>query len=175
MFISGFIRKRQAIDMSDKDTEKIVVEDLDPGFRDEVASLPGGGNIKKCFACGTCAAGCPVTNIDEEYNCRKIIRQVLFGMRDEVLKSPLIWFCVMCYRCYARCPQQVNFTDVMRALRHLAVRDGHAPPDLLAGSDEIDRLSQMVRRDLIKNTVEGRKQVVEELKAKISRAAEEHS
>ena len=157
--------------MSDKDTEKIVVEDLDPGFRDEVASLPGGENIKKCYACGSCAAGCPVTNIDEEYNCRKIIRQVLFGMRDEVLKSPLIWFCVMCYRCYARCPQQVNFTDVMRALRYLAVRDGHAPPDVLASSEEIDRLSQMVRRDLIKNTVEGRKQVVEELKAKIGQAS----
>ncbi len=159
--------------MNEEDAAKIVVEDLDPGFRDEVASLPGGENIKKCFACGTCAAGCPVTNIDEEYNCRKIIRQVLFGMREDVLKSPLIWFCVMCYRCYARCPQEVNFTDVMRALRHLAVRDGHAPADMLSSSDEIDRLAQLVRRDLVKNTVEGRKQVVEALKAKISQAHEE--
>ncbi len=157
--------------MNEEDSGKIVVEDLDPGFRDEVASLPGGENIKKCFACGTCSAGCPVTNIDEEYNCRKIIRQVLFGMREEVLKSPLIWFCIMCYRCYARCPQQVNFTDVMKVLRHLAVRDGHAPADMLASNDEIDRLAQMVRRDMVKNTVEGRKQVVEELKAKIGQVS----
>lgn len=156
----------------DQGTDKIVVEDLDPAFRDEVASLPGGENIMKCFACGTCAAGCPVTNIDEEYDCRKIIRQVLFGMREEVLKSPAIWFCVMCYRCYARCPQEVNFTDVMRALRHLAIRDGFAPADMLADSDEIDRLAQMVRRDLVKDTVEGRKQMVEELKAKLARAGE---
>ncbi len=153
--------------MSKEDSEKIVVEDLDPGFRDEVASVPGGENIKKCFACGTCSAGCPVTNVDEEYNCRKIIRQVLFGMREEVLKSPLIWFCVMCYRCYARCPQQVNFTDVMRALRYLAVRDGHAQAEMLANSDEIDRLAQLIRRDLVKSTVEGRKEVIEELKAKM--------
>ncbi len=55
------------------ETDRVVVEDLDTSFCDEVASLPGGENIKKCFACGTCAAGCPVTNIDEEYNCRKII------------------------------------------------------------------------------------------------------
>lgn len=156
----------------DQGADKIVVEDLDPAFRDEVASLPGGENIMKCFACGTCAAGCPVTNIDEEYDCRKIIRQVLFGMREEVLKSPVIWFCVMCYRCYARCPQEVNFTDVMRALRHLAIRDGFAPADMLADSDEIDRLAQMVRRDLVKGTVEGRKQMVEELKAKLARAGE---
>ncbi|MFH1730573.1 MAG: 4Fe-4S dicluster domain-containing protein [Planctomycetota bacterium] len=156
----------------DQGTDKIVVEDLDPTFRDEVASLPGGENIMNCFACGTCSAGCPVTNIDEQYDCRKIIRQVLFGMREEVLKSPVIWFCLMCYRCYARCPQEVNFTDVMRALRHLAIRDGFAPADMLADSDEIDRLAQMVRRDMVKNTVEGRKQMVEELRAKLGRPAE---
>ncbi|MHC4713296.1 MAG: 4Fe-4S dicluster domain-containing protein [Planctomycetota bacterium] len=158
--------------MSKEDTEKIVVEELDPGFRDEVASLPGGENIRKCFACGTCAAGCPVTNVDEEYNCRRIIRQILLGMREEVLKSPVIWFCIMCYRCYARCPQQVNFTDVMKVLRHLAVKDGHAPKDMFADSDEIDRLAQLMRRDMIKGTVEGRKQIIEEIKAKIDQGKE---
>ena len=153
------------------ETERIVVEDLDPGFRDEVASLPGGENIKKCFACGTCAAGCPVTNIDDEYNSRTIIRKVLLGMREEVLKSPAIWLCIMCYRCYARCPQEVNFTDVMRALRHLAIKEGYAPADMLASSDEIDRLSQLIRRDMIKDTVTGRRQVIEEIKARLDQAS----
>ncbi|MFC1461283.1 4Fe-4S dicluster domain-containing protein [Verrucomicrobiota bacterium] len=148
-------------------TDTIVAEDLDPGFCDEVASMPGGENIRKCFACGTCAAGCPVTNIDEEYNSRKIIRQILFGMRKEVLSSPVIWFCVMCYRCTARCPQEVNFTDIMRVLRHLAIKNDYAPQDMLASSDEVDRLAQTVRRDMIKGTVEGRKKVIEELKAKL--------
>ncbi len=159
-------------DMADEGKDDcIVVDELDPGFTDEVASLPGGENIRKCFACGTCAAGCPVTGIDEEYNCRKIIRQVLMGMRDDVLKSPVIWLCVMCYRCYARCPQQVNFTDVMRALRHLAIKHGHAPADMFASSEEVDRLAQMIRRDMIKGTAEGRKQVVEEIKAKLDGAS----
>jgi len=153
--------------MEEAGTNRIVVEDLNPGFVDEIASLPGGENIKKCFACGTCAAGCPVTNIDEDYNCRKIIRQILFGMKEEVLKSPVIWLCIMCYRCYARCPQEVNFTDVMRVLRYLAVKNGYAPEDMLKSSDEVDRLAQMIRRDMIKNTVEGRKKVIEEIKAKI--------
>ncbi len=156
--------------MNTDDSSKIVVEELDESFRDEVASLPGGENIKKCFACGTCSAGCPVTNIDEAYNCRRIIRQVLFGMREEVLKSPLIWFCLLCYRCTARCPQQVNFTDIMKVLRHLAVKGGHAPADMLDNSEEISRLANIVRRDLVKDTIEGRKQVIEELKAKIGQA-----
>ncbi len=153
--------------MSKELASKIVVENLDAGFRDEVAAVPGGENIRKCFACGTCAAGCPVTNVDEEYNCRKIIRQVLMGLRQEVLKSPVIWLCALCYRCTSRCPQGVNFADVMRALRFLARRDGVAPPDVPADNDEIDRLTQLIRRDLIKADAGGRKAAIQELQAKI--------
>ena len=140
----------------------IVVDDLDVSFCDEVASLPGGENIMKCFA-----AGCPVTAIDESYNSRRIIRQILLGMREEVLRSPAIWFCMMCYRCTARCPQEVNFTDIMRVLRHLAIKHGYAPADMLSNSDEVDRYAQMIRRDLIQNTMEGRKKVIQEIKNKI--------
>ena len=158
--------------MSKNDLNTIVMEDLDPGFRDEVALMPGGSNIKKCYACGTCAAGCPVTGIDEDYNCRTIIRKVLYGMREEVLRSPAIWLCVMCYRCYARCPQQVNFTDIMRALRHLAVRDGFAPAHMLAKEDEFDKKAQMVRRDLVKAAINGKNPVKKAvvLKTKKSKA-----
>jgi heterodisulfide reductase subunit C2 len=151
--------------------DAIVIEDLDPGFLDEVAAMPGGANIKKCFACGTCAAGCPVTNIDEEYNSRTLIRKILYGMREEVLKSPTIWLCQMCYRCYARCPQQVNFTDIMRALRHMAVRDGYADAAMLEKEDEFDKKAQTVRRDLVKSAVTGKKPVVgKKPKAKTAKA-----
>ncbi len=153
--------------MKTEDSVRVVVEDLNPGFRDEVALLPGGANIKRCYACGTCSAGCPVTNVDDDYSPRRLIRQILLGMRDEVLGSPVIWFCEMCYRCYARCPQQVNFTDVMKVLRHLAVRDGYAPRDMLSDCDEVDRFAQLVRRNLLADSTEGRKQVLAELKAKL--------
>jgi heterodisulfide reductase subunit C len=143
--------------MTTTKSDIIVVEDLDPGFRDEVALMPGGENIRKCYACGTCAAGCPVTNIDDGYNCRTIIRKVLYGMREEVLRSKEIWLCMMCYRCYARCPQQVNFTDIMRALRHMAVRDGFAPAEMLAKEDEVDKKAQTLRRDLVRAAATGKK------------------
>ena len=132
------------------DVEQVLsVGELDLSFCDEVASQPGGEHIRRCFACGTCAAGCPITEIDPEYNPRKIIRQVLFGMRKEVLSSPLIWYCLVCYRCYARCPQKVNFTDVMRALRYLAIKGRYASSDMLKRIEEVDRFSQTIRHDLV--------------------------
>ena len=70
------------------EAKAIVVNELDSNFAEEIASQPGGENIKRCFACGTCAAGCPITEIDEEYNCRRIVRQILLGMRKEVLSFP---------------------------------------------------------------------------------------
>ena len=134
--------------------ETLEVGKLDPTFCEEVASQPGGEHIRRCFACGTCVAGCPVSEVAPEYSPRKIIRQILFGMREEVLSSPLIWYCLVCYRCYARCPQNVNFTDVMRALRYLAVKGNHAPTDIIAKVAELDRELQEARYKKVQSTFE---------------------
>ncbi|OPZ30419.1 MAG: succinate dehydrogenase iron-sulfur subunit [Lentisphaerae bacterium ADurb.BinA184] len=122
---------------------------LDPHFKQDVAALPGGENITLCFSCGTCTASCPAAGIDADYNPRRIIRQVLLGQRDEVLSSPVIWRCVLCYACTATCPQNVKFRDVMRALRELAVREGKVRPGLNAEVAELDRYVQTLRRDMV--------------------------
>ena len=152
------------------DEEQVVaVADLDLDFANEVAAQPGGEHIFRCFACGTCAAGCPITEVDPDYNPRKIIRQILFGMRDEVLSSPRIWYCLVCYRCYARCPQKVNFTDVMRALRYLAIRGRHAPSDVLTRTEKIDRLAQTLRHDLIQYSFDRRSELLEAFRDKVEK------
>jgi len=134
--------------------ETLEVGKLDPTFCEEVASQPGGEHIRRCFACGTCVAGCPVSEVAPDYSPRKIIRQILFGMREEVLSSPLMWYCLVCYRCYARCPQNVNFTDVMRALRYLALKGNYAPPDILAKVTELDRELQETRTKKVQSAFE---------------------
>ena len=132
----------------------IDIEGLDPQFKYRVAEEPGGENIRRCFACGICTAGCPVSEIDEEYNPRRIIRMVLLGMKDEVLSSDFIWSCTMCYTCYARCPQNVKFTDIMDALRNIAVREGYVDPSFLRHVRDIDTYSQSLRRKLMRAFVD---------------------
>lgn len=102
--------------------------ELDPNFKYEVAAEPGGQHISRCFACGTCTAGCPVREIDDKYNPRKIIRMVLLGMREKVLKSDFIWLCSTCYTCFDRCPQGVQLTAIMTALKNIAAREGYIHP-----------------------------------------------
>ena len=130
--------------------DKISSNELDKNFKYEVTAQPGGENIKKCFSCGTCTAGCPVSEVEEEFNPRKIIRMVLLGMKKEVLSSKVIWYCCSCYTCYAQCPQNVKFTDVMAALRHLAIKEGYVSKDFLDKVYNIDNLAQKIRLDIIK-------------------------
>ena len=130
--------------------DKISSDELDKNFKYEVAAHPGGENIKKCFSCGTCTAGCPVSEVAEEFNPRKIIRMVLLGMKKEVLSSKVIWYCCSCYTCYTQCPQNVKFTDIMAALRHLAIKEGYVRKDFLDKVYNIDNLAQKIRLDIIK-------------------------
>jgi heterodisulfide reductase subunit C len=145
----------------------VVVSDLKSSFREEIASQPGGENIKRCFTCGTCVAGCPITEVDEDFNCRRIVRQILLGMRDEVLSSPAIWLCLECYRCYARCPQKVNFTDIMRILRYLSIKDNYVPAGKMKEVEDLDRFIQEVRCSFIKHTFKPEEKTAEEIKSKI--------
>ncbi|MFH1706340.1 MAG: 4Fe-4S dicluster domain-containing protein [Planctomycetota bacterium] len=118
---------------------------LDPAFKDQVAAEPGGENIKVCFACGSCTAACPIADVDHRYDPRKIIHQVLLGMREQVLRDPVLWHCYLCYTCYARCPQGVKFTNVMEAIRRIGIREGLIPSATESVVAQIDALSRRAR------------------------------
>jgi len=134
--------------------QESTVYRLDPRFKYRVAARPGGEQIMACFACGVCTASCPVSEIDQAYNPRRIIRQVLLGLEEEVLKSDLIWLCTTCFTCYAHCPQNVKFTDVMGVLRQLAVERGHVHPEFVERLEGLDQLCQRLRRDLARSLLQ---------------------
>ncbi len=129
--------------------ESIDLSQMDGDFKHEIASRPGAAFFKRCFSCGTCTASCPVSEIDEKFNPRLIIRQALLGMKKELLSSELLWFCAQCYTCFARCPQDVRFTDVMAVLRGLAVEQGYAPARLKEAIPRVDTMAQTLRHGLV--------------------------
>jgi heterodisulfide reductase subunit C len=101
---------------------------MDPTFVEEIAAEPGGERIRRCFACGTCTASCPVREVTERYNPRRIIHMALLGLREPVLSSDFVWLCSTCFSCQERCPQDVRITELMHAIKNIAVREGHIHP-----------------------------------------------
>ena len=154
--------------IEDSSTEESVsMDDLDPNFKNLVALEPGGENIRKCFACGTCAAICPVLSVNDSYNPRRIIRMVLLGMKEEVLSSEFIWLCSGCYSCYERCPRDVKITSLMVALRNIAVREGYLPKAMGAAVDLLEKFGRLLEVSEFENTVRAKKGIPE-LEFKIS-------
>ncbi len=107
-------------------TEKDIK--LDPAFKYEVTARPGGETLRHCFQCGKCEATCPIERFKNEYRPAQVIRAVMLGLREFALESPTIWLCATCFSCSERCPQGVHFTDIMRALRNMAVEKGKIHP-----------------------------------------------
>jgi len=133
--------------------DTILLSEQDPKFKYDVASRPGAENFKLCFTCGTCTASCPVAEVNDDYDPRKIIRMSVFGMREGVLSSDIIWMCQRCYVCYARCPQNVKFADVMCVLREMSVEEGFSPSERIEQIEELDRFTQDLRCNFVQQLV----------------------
>jgi len=129
---------------------------LDPVFKKEITGLLGGENMLNCFVCGTCTAGCPVSELDAAYSPRTIMRLALLGAKDELLSSPELWKCSQCHICVAHCPQNAQPADVIRVLRALAVEKGYISPEkaekFAAIEDEIKHLRhERIKKALVES------------------------
>jgi heterodisulfide reductase subunit C len=98
-------------------------------FLDEViAEAPGGEQVAHCLQCGSCSGSCP-NGPDMDYTPRSVIALINAGQRDRVLSCNTMWCCVSCYACTTRCPQNIPITDIMYALKRIALREGMATTD----------------------------------------------
>jgi Heterodisulfide reductase, subunit C len=93
-------------------------------FLDKVIAEGGkGAAIAACMQCGTCSGGC--TNIDlMDMSPRTLILMVQRGEWEKVLKSNALWMCSSCYICTSRCPRGVRPSDVIEAVKAIAIRQG---------------------------------------------------
>jgi heterodisulfide reductase subunit C len=82
-----------------------------------------GQDLRDCYQCGKCAAGCPLAGVTD-LSPQQVLRALQLGQTDLVLESRAIWLCVGCQTCVTRCPCRVDLPRVMDALRVWAVATG---------------------------------------------------
>ena len=84
-------------------------------------------NLARCYQCKKCSAGCPVA-VKVSSAPAEIIRRLQLGAGDELLQADLIWTCLSCETCFARCPNEINFAAIIDALRALVLAKGAVTP-----------------------------------------------
>lgn len=84
-------------------------------------------NVNKCYQCGKCSAGCPVS-IEMDYPPSVVMRMIQTGNQElakKVEKSYSIWVCLSCETCYCRCPMDIDIPKVMDHMRHMSLLSGN--------------------------------------------------
>ena len=101
-------------------------KDFQPGFKTEIAAMPGGDQVNLCYDCGACTGACPASEAGTGFDPRKILHMIKSGLKDQLLGSPALWQCTHCDTCLFVCPQDVRFSSVVDVLREMAIRQGYA-------------------------------------------------
>ena len=115
-----------------------VVTDYNEALQDEIAALPGGENVHRCWQCGSCTNSCTVNAINPDFNPRHWIYLIRMGMESELLRDKeIIWQCVSCNKCTYACPRDVVPEGVMKALSHWMELKGHVPKSPSMVFDEV--------------------------------------
>ena len=108
--------------------ESRVVTDYNERLQDEIAALPGGEYIHRCWQCGSCTNSCTVNAVNPDFNPRYWIYLIRVGMESELLRDKdIIWQCVSCHKCTYACPRDVVPEGVMKATAHWLELKGHTP------------------------------------------------
>lgn len=84
-----------------------------------------GVNIKACYQCGKCSAGCPMHFV-MDISPNRIIRLLQLGLIDEVLAARTPWVCATCNTCYTRCPRDIDLPRLLDTFRIIAYKKGLA-------------------------------------------------
>lgn len=121
--IQALLRSRCTILTSTEGKNAIEIDAPDDSFV-QMIKKTGGPNIQNCYQCGTCSGSCPA-GARTNYLVRMIIRKALLGLKEQCISSHDLWYCTTCYTCTDRCPQDVKPTDVIKAIRNVAVAEGY--------------------------------------------------
>jgi heterodisulfide reductase subunit C len=118
--------------------ESRAITDYNEAMQEEIAALPGGEHVHRCWQCGSCTNSCTVNAINPEFNPRYWIYLIRLGMESEILRDKdIIWQCVSCNKCTYACPRDVVPEGVMKALSHWLELKGHVAKSPSMVFDEV--------------------------------------
>jgi len=118
--------------------ESRVVADYNEDLQEEIAALPGGEYIHRCWQCGSCTNACTVNALNPDFNPRYWIYLIRMGMESELLRDKdIIWQCVSCHKCTHVCPRDVVPEGIMKATAHWLELKGHTPKSHSMIFDEV--------------------------------------
>jgi heterodisulfide reductase subunit C len=136
--------------------DTVALKKIDPDFKNEIAEKIGLQEIKPCYACGSCTGVCPVREIVEDFDPRRLIHMIILGMREQVLSSDLIWFCCQCNSCYFVCPQGIRFSRIATELQQMAIAEGYVDNDFIKRLSPVnDHLLDLCRRTMFEKVKQG--------------------
>lgn len=107
-----------------KPSAPILPEIIDPNadFLDQLEAA-GPFQASACYQCRKCTNGCPVSFAMDLYP-DEVIRLVIIGLPQIVLRCHTIWVCAACETCTTRCPNDVKIAELMDGLKELAIQEG---------------------------------------------------
>ena len=132
--------------------EPRVITDYNENLEAEIAALPGGEFIHRCWQCGSCTNSCTVHALEPRFNPRFWIYLIRTGMEEELLRDKdIIWSCVSCNKCTYACPRDVVPEGVMKATAHWLELKGHTQKSPSMHFDEAFS-EQIINRGRIEDT-----------------------
>ena len=131
--------------------ERIRISRDNIEFRRRLMGTPGAERLMLCYQCGSCTADCPVAMRVNEFRPRRIARLAAYGQKQLLLGGDTVWLCAGCYTCYERCPEQVKVSEIVSALRKLALKEGIVHPTYRALMNSLTEMGYIYEIDDFQN------------------------
>lgn len=88
---------------------------INPEFRLEIQKF-GKEDFSACYNCGNCTAVCSLSDINNSFP-RKVLRNTVLGLEDELITSIDPWLCYYCGDCSSLCPKEADPGELMMTVR----------------------------------------------------------